>query len=150
VVDRPGAAFERVIRPDGTVLGPYDAGKSMNGPFGIAIDGKDNVWLSNAKGGFITQLCGVRTKACPPGLKTGDPISPPSGFIGGLQVLTDLAVDPAGNVRVNNNWDLTERAGFQEVPPEAISTRFGANSTVVFFGVAKPVRTPLIGPVEAQ
>jgi len=34
------------------------------------------------------------------------------------------------------------------VPEPALSTRFGANGTVVFFGLAKPVRTPLIGPVQ--
>ncbi len=30
----------------------------------------------------------------------------------------------------------------------AAATRFGGNGTVVFFGLAKPVRTPLIGPVQ--
>jgi len=63
--------------------------------------------------------------------------------------VTDLAVDPAGNVWVANNWDLPEEAGFEKVPPEALSTRFGGNGAVVFYGLAKPVRTPLIGPVQS-
>ena len=51
------------------------------------------------------QLCGVRTENCPPGMKTGDQISPPGGYVGGgLQMQTDIAVDPAGNVWVMNNW----------------------------------------------
>jgi len=139
-----------MIRPDGTVLPAFDGDKSLTGPWGVAIDGNDNVWIANSTGRSVTQLCGVRTETCPPGLKTGDPISPPGGYIGGLQIITDVEVDPAGNVWVANNWDLPVRTGFKEVPPEALSTRFGGNGAVVFFGLAKPVRTPLIGPVQAQ
>jgi len=113
------------------------------------VDGNDNIWVANSTGRSIAQLCGVRTQHCPPGLDTGDRISPPGGYVGGLQIITDVAVDPAGNVWVANNWDLPERAGFKKVPPEALSTRFGGNGTVVFYGLAKPVRTPLIGPVQS-
>jgi len=135
-----------MVRPDGTVLPPFDGGKNIVGPWGIAIDGNDNVWVANATGRSVTQLCGARPENCPLGKKTGASISPPGGYIGGLQILTDLAVDPAGNVWVANNWDMPQQVGFKEVPPPALSTRFGGNGTVVFFGLAKPVRTPLIGP----
>jgi len=138
-----------LVRPDSTVLGPFDGGKSIIGPWGVAIDGNDNVWVANSTGRSVTQLCGVRIEACPPGFKTGDPISPPDGYIGGLQIITDVAVDPAGNVWVANNWNRPDE-GFKKVPDEALSTRFGGNGAVVFFGLAKPVRTPLIGPVQAQ
>jgi streptogramin lyase len=148
LVKYPGGDVS-MVRPDGTVLPPFDGGKSIVGPWGIAIDGNDNVWVANATGRSVTHLCGARPANCPPGMKTGDPISPPGGYIGGLQILTDLAVDPAGNVWVANNWDLAEQAGFKKVPPAALSTRFGGNGTVVFFGLAKPVRTPLIGPPRA-
>jgi hypothetical protein len=114
-------------------------------PWGIAIDGNDNVWVANATGRSVTHLCGARPENCPPGTKTGDPISPPGGYIGGLQIITDVAIDPAGNVWVANNWDRPDE-GFKKVPAPAQSTRFGGNGTVVFFGLAKPVRTPLIGP----
>ena len=138
-----------MIRPDGTVLGPFDAGKSMNGAWGVAIDGDDNVWVSNSISQSVTQLCGVRVETCPPGLATGDAISPPGGYVGGLQTITGVALDPAGNAWVANSWNETD-VGFTEDPDEALSTRFAANTAVVFFGVAKPVRTPLIGPVEAR
>jgi hypothetical protein len=46
---------------------------------------------------------------------------------------------------VANNWDRPDE-GFKSVPAPALATRFGGNGTVVFFGLAKPVRTPLIGP----
>jgi DNA-binding beta-propeller fold protein YncE len=144
LVKYPGGDVS-LVRPDGTVLPPFDAGKSINGPWGIAIDGNDNVWVANAMGHSVTQLCGARPANCPPGKKTGDPISPPGGYIGGLQIITDVAVDPAGNLWVANNWDRPDE-GFKKVPEPALSTRFGGNGTVVFFGLAKPVKTPLIGP----
>jgi len=138
-----------LVHPDGTVLGPFDANKSIIGPWGIAIDGNDTVWVANSTGRSITQLCGVRVESCPSGFKTGDSISPVGGYIGGLQIITDVAIDPAGNVWVANNWNRPDE-GFKEVPSEALSTRFGGNGAVVFFGLAKPVRTPLIGPVRSD
>lgn len=144
LVKYPGGDVS-LVRPDGTVLPPFDAGKTINGPWGITIDGNDNVWVANAMGHSVTQLCGARPANCPPGMKTGDPMSPAGGYIGGLQIITDVAVDPAGNVWVANNWDRPDE-GFKNVPDPALATRFGGNGTVVFFGLAKPVRTPLIGP----
>jgi len=145
LVKYPGGDVS-MVRPDGTVLPPFDGGKSIIAPWGIAIDGNDNVWVANATGHSVTHLCGARPANCPPGAKTGDPISPPGGYIGGLQnAITDVAIDPAGNVWVPNNWDLFDQ-GFKKVPDPALATRFGGNGVVVFFGLARPVRTPLIGP----
>ncbi|MEY8120729.1 hypothetical protein AB9F26_21265 [Falsihalocynthiibacter sp. BN13B15] len=89
-----------MIRPDGTVLGPFDAGKSMNGAWGISVDGNDNIWGSNSMSQSITQLCGVRTETCPSGVATGESISLQNGYIGGLQTITGIALDPAGNAWV--------------------------------------------------
>src|SRR5208337_1755412 len=77
------------------------------GPWGITIDGNDHVWIANGLGKTVTELCGIRTETCPPGSKTGDPISPPkTGYLGkGMQYLTGVVVDPAGNVWVANNID---------------------------------------------
>ncbi|WP_160152325.1 hypothetical protein [Microbulbifer sp. ALW1] len=135
-----------LLSTEGTLLGTFDGNNSTIGAWGVAIDGNDNVWIANSTGRSITQLCGVRTDACPPGFKTGQAISPPSGYIGGLQIVTDVAIDPAGNVWVANNWDRPDE-GFKKDPDEALSTRFGGNGAVVFFGLAAPVKTPLIGPV---
>ncbi len=144
LVKYPGGDVS-MVRADGTVLPPFDGEKSIISPWGIAIDGNDNVWVANATGRSVTHLCGARPADCPPGTKTGDAISPPGGYIGGLQIITDVAIDPGGNVWVANNWDMPEQ-GFKEVPEPALATRFGGNAAVVFFGLAKPVRTPLIGP----
>jgi hypothetical protein len=146
MVKYPGGDVS-MVQPDGTVLPPFDGGKSINAPWGIAVDGNDNVWVANAFGRSVTHLCGVRLETCPPGAKTGDPISPPGGYIGGLQIITDVAIDPAGNVWVANNWDSPDE-GFKKEPEPAYSTRFGGDGTVVFYGLAKPVKTPLIGPPQ--
>jgi hypothetical protein len=75
---------------------------------------------------IITHLCGVRTETCPPGMKTGDPISPPGGYVGGdMQMLTDIAIDPAGNVWVASNWQDGDKCFGK--PPEAKSTLCGGN-----------------------
>jgi hypothetical protein len=94
------------------------------------------------------ELCGVRTENCPPGFKTGEQISPPGGYVGGgLQVQTDLAIDPAGNVWVMNNWqDIDSCFG---TPPEPLSTRCGGQGVTIFYGMAKPVRAPQIGPARS-
>src|SRR5262245_64353030 len=82
-------------------------GGGLPGPWAVVIDGNDNVWISNfaMASSPIVQLCGVRTENCPPGMKTGDQISPPNGYVGGgLQMQTDLAISPSGDVWVMNNW----------------------------------------------
>ena len=63
-----------------------------------------------------------------------------------MQMLTDLGIDPAGNVWVMSNWhDIDSCIG---TPPEAISTRCGGQRVTVFYGMAKPVRGPQIGPAR--
>ena len=95
----------------------------------------------------IVELCGVRTENCPPGMKTGDQISPPGGYVGGgLQMQTDIDIDPAGDVWAMNNWQDVDSCYAN--PPEALSTRCGGQGVVVFYGMAKPVRAPQIGPAR--
>src|SRR5262249_5458977 len=140
-----------LLRPDGSQYpGSPFTGRGLPGPWAATIDGYDNVWISNfaAPNSPITQLCGVRTENCPPGFKTGDQISPPGGYVGGaLQMQTDLAIGPAGDVWVMNNWqDIDSCFGY---PNEELSTRCGGQGVTIFFGMAKPVRSPQIGPARA-
>jgi hypothetical protein len=106
-------------------------------PWGIAVDGADNVWVSNFAGTRISEICGVSRKNCPPGRRTGDPLSPrSSGFkFDGLTRSTAVEIDPSGNVWATNNW--------KKVP---IQTNPGGYQVVAFVGIAAPLRTPLIGP----
>jgi hypothetical protein len=139
-----------LLRPDGSQYpgSPFTAG-GLPGPWAVVVDGNDNVWISNfaQRNSPITQLCGVRTENCPPDFKTGDQIGPPNGYVGGgLQMQTDLAISPSGDVWVMNNWqDIDSCFG---VPNEAVSTRCGGQGVTVFFGMAKPVRAPQIGPAR--
>lgn len=57
----------------------------------------------------------MRTEKRPLSYETGEAISPPrTGYNSqGLQILTDLAVDPAGDVWFANDWDLLNE-GLQE------------------------------------
>jgi hypothetical protein len=139
-----------VLRPDGTEadFSPI-YGKGIYAPWAVSVDGNDNIWVSNfarASAGIV-QLCGFRTENCPPGMKTGDAISPPGGYVGGgLQLQVDVGIGPTGDVWVTNNWQ--DPAACYGKPEEGISTRCGGQGVVVFFGMAKPVRAPLIGPAR--
>ena len=120
-----------VLAPDS----PFTGG-GIKIPWGIAVDGNDNVWIANFDGQSLSQLCGTRTKYCPPDTETGDPITPNSGYgFDGLGRNTGVAVDPSGNVWVLNNW--------LEVP---IQENPGGHEVIAFVGAAAPLKTPLIGP----
>ena len=136
----PDGGSVTLLRPDGTQYpGSPFTGGGLPGPWAAVVDGNDNVWISNFAGAQspIVQLCGVRTENCPPGIKTGDQISPPGGYVGGgLQMQTDLAIDPAGNVWVMNNWqDIDSCFG---TPPEALSTRCGGQGVTLFYVSGSP------------
>jgi hypothetical protein len=59
---------------------------------------------------------------------------------------TDIAVDPAGNVWAINNWQDIDSC-FPRAD-EALSTRCGGQGVVIFYGMAKPVKSPQIGPAQ--
>ncbi len=120
-------------KDDGTLDG-------LRWPWGIAIDGKDNVWVVNFAGKRIMQMCGVKRNNCPPGVKTGEPISPDSGYVNdALKRVTGIQIDPSGNVWAANNYEENGLTTGQENP--------GGHEVVVFIGLAAPVKTPLLGPV---
>ncbi len=140
-----------VLRPDGAEakFSPI-YGKGLYGPWAVSVDGADNIWVSNFAGANagIVQLCGFRTESCPPGMKSGDAISPPGGYVGGgLQMQVDVGIGPAGDVWVTNNWQ--DRHVCYGKPEEPLSTLCAGQGVVIFFGMAKPVRAPLIGPAQA-
>jgi hypothetical protein len=145
-----GGGSVTILRPDGSEApGSPVVGHGLVVPWAIAIDGNGHVWVSNFSSppAPFAEICGYRTETCPPGMKMGDPISPPGGYVGGgLQMHVDIGVDPAGNVWVNNNWQDWQ-AGIERVE-EARSTLTGGEGVVVFYGMAKPVRAPMIGPAR--
>jgi streptogramin lyase len=139
-----------VLRPDGgqASFSPI-TGRGIATPWAISVDGNDNIWITNfaSPADGIVELCGFRTENCPPGMKTGDAISPPGGYVGGgMQYQVDVGIGPAGDVWVTNNWQDWKAVwpGY----PEALSTLGAGQGVVVFYGIAKPVKTPLIGPPQ--
>lgn len=120
-------------------------GGGMAIPWGISTDGKGNVWVANFGGGDdtgdsylsrISHMCGTNAANCPPHSRTGDPISPETGYTSAaLDRVTAVAVDPSGNLWAADNW--------QFVPT---LNNPGGNAIVAFVGIAAPIETPLIGP----
>ena len=136
-----------MIRPDGSQPDPkgYTNG-ALDGPWGIAIDGDDNVWVGNSPGFGTVLLAGDDPKGRPPGTKTGDLIH--NFTLGTIPLVTSAVIDPAGNVWVASNWlDL----GVVETDSRVsrTSTWGGGNGVTVIYGVAAPVKTPLMGQVQA-
>lgn len=120
-----------LLGPDGTpVQDTAFTGGGLTVPWGITTDGDGNVWVANFAGKRLSHFCGTDPSTCPPGLTTGDPISPAvtGYFFDGLVRNTGVIVDPSGNVWVTNNW--------LEVP---VQTNPGGHEIVAYVGLAPPV-----------
>ena len=101
-----------MIRPDGTQPAPtgFTGGGAIDIPWGLNIDGNDDVWVGNLspRTRSVVLMAGVDTKGHPAGTKTGDVIHVFKS--GSIQMLTDVSIDPAGNVWAANNWNVPEAA----------------------------------------
>ena len=87
----------------------------------------------------------MNPQTCPSGAKPGDVIHYFNN--GNTQLVTDVSIDPAGNVWYANNWNVATAVA-DDNPQRADSTKAGGDGVVVFYGLAAPVKTPLIGPVR--
>jgi len=135
-----------MIRPDGTQAAPKGfTGPGESIPWGINVDGNDDVWVGNMWGRSAVLLAGDNTKGHPAGTKAGDLIHIFQS--GTIQMVTDVAIDPAGNVWVANNWNLLEAAAGPN-PAYPTSTWGGGSGFTVIYGVAAPVKPPRIGKVQ--
>ena len=135
-----------MIRPDGTQPAPQGfTGPGESVPWGINVDGNDDVWVGNMWSRSVTLLAGDNTKGHPAGTKIGDVIHIFQS--GSIQMVTDVSIDPAGNVWVANNWNNLEGAA-GENPSRPISTWGGGSGFTVIYGVGAPVKPPRIGKVQ--
>jgi hypothetical protein len=156
-----------LFSPAGEVLGKFSGG-GISCPWSATVDGDDNVWVANFgpmtfgnnyTNAAISKLAGANPDTRPPGLKTGDPISPQTGYTlptGGSPVLlhngdplygpgstiecysplmrqTNCVIDQAGNVWAINNWKPDFNTDF---PPNTGNP--GGDGIVIFVGLAKP------------
>jgi sugar lactone lactonase YvrE len=129
---RPGASVT-LIGPDGTPAPEPFTNNGLFLPWGIAVDGDDTVWVANFGGHRVTRLCGTNLAACPPGYRTGQPLSPPdTGYTSdALERNTGIQIDPSGNVWLANNW--------RTIP---VPTNPGGHELVILIGAAAPVPAP--------
>jgi hypothetical protein len=140
--------------PDRTphVGSPFTGG-GLTLPWGVAVDGRDTVWVANfgfpfdlsrpegttawAAPNRVSHFCGVNPSQCPPTKReVGKAISPDgTGYTSdALDRNTGIAIDPSGNVWLANNWK-----------PTPLLNNPGGNSIAVLIGAAAPLNTPLIG-----
>jgi hypothetical protein len=136
-----------MIRPDGTQLEPegFTGGGAVDVPWGVSIDGNDDVWVATTLGRCVMLMAGEDTKGHPAGTKPGDVIHVFRS--GSIQILTDVVIDPAGNAWVANNWNNLDVVASPD-PIRSTSTWGGGSGFNVIYGVAAPVKTPLMGQVR--
>jgi DNA-binding beta-propeller fold protein YncE len=142
---RPTGAVN-MIRPDGTQPAPMGfTGEAINIPWGLNVDGNDDVWVGNMWGRSAALLAGDNTAGHPAGTKVGDVIHIFQS--GSIQMLTDVSIDPAGNVWAANNWN-DPLAATEPDPARPTSTWGGGSGFTVIYGVAAPVQPPRMGKVR--
>jgi hypothetical protein len=127
-------------------LTPYGDG-ILNVPWGISVDGNDDVWVANFFGRGVSLLAGATPHGRTAAFNTGEVIHTIQS--GSIQMLTDVVVDQAGNIWCANNWNLPEIV-MQAQPDLAFSTWGGGSGVLVIYGIAKPAQTPLVGPVRGE
>jgi sugar lactone lactonase YvrE len=155
-----------LLDPQGNNMKQFNGG-GIDHPWTPAVDGDDNIFVANfgpQKPGddFITarltKLAGSNPLTRPPGLQTGDGISPSSGYTlpsAGEEVLlhngdplygmgqppaytpfmrvTGITIDQAGNVWAANNWKPKIDVDLTSNP--------GGDGICIFVGLAKPPRS---------
>ena len=156
-------AFDR----DGALIGGYQGG-GIDGPWGVTLDGDDNLWVANfgplevgsVFTGRLTQLAGSRAVHH----RMGDALSPQTGYTvpsAGSQVLlhdgtplygpdgppcytpmmrtTGLNIDAAGNVWTCNNWKPSFDNNLFGDPFTGTPANPGGDGMMIFVGLAKPL-----------
>ena len=138
-----------MFRPDGTQIDSegYTGDGAVDVPWGLNLDGNDDVWIGDLspRNRAVVLMAGANPKGHPAGTRPGDVIHQFKS--GSIQMLTDVAIDPAGNVWAANNWNSPEAAALPN-PPTGISTWGGGSGFTVIYGVASPVQPPRMGKVR--
>jgi hypothetical protein len=143
--DIPRTGNITLISPSGKVIKSNLLDGEIYAGWGVSIDGNDMVFASNFLGTGFLQVCGVNAKACPDGVNTGELIHYYRSGI--MEETTDTMVDDAGNVWIANNWNFIP-ALTDDNPDRRTATEGGGDGVTVVYGIAKPVRNPLIGQVR--
>jgi hypothetical protein len=142
--------FVSMIRPDGTQTSPrgFNGNGAVNLPWGVNIDGNDDVWTTNGYSQVIAYLAGENTKGHPAGTKTGDLLHQFTN--GAFENFTDVTIDAAGNVWCANNWnDIPLATGMASMTKDLARSTWGGGTGInVIYGVTEPVLPPRMGKVR--
>lgn len=160
-----------VLDAEGCQIGKFGGG-GINGPWGTAVDGNDNIWVANFgkmlpgadyTNAAISKLAGANPDTRPSGYEMGDPLSPPTGYtlpsagapvrLHNGELLYGKDSDPCycplmrmTNVVIDqagNVWAVNNwKPSFDTDAPTATGNP-GGDGIVIFVGLAKPPsRTP--------
>ena len=153
-----------VFANDGRQIGAFGGG-GMSGPWGLAVDGDDNIWVAdfgpmqagNVFAGRLSALAGANPAARPLGLSMGEAISPATGYTlptAGSQVLLhngDPLYGPGAAPsfipmmrttgiaidRAGNVWTVNNWKPDFNID---VASNPGGDGIVIFVGLAKPPR----------
>jgi len=164
-----GDNFVYVYQQNGQCIGAFQCG-GLDGPWGVFLDGNDDLWAANFGPLHPTEYTGRLTKLAGPnaakiGLQLGDPITPSSGYtlksegeqvrlpngdplygIGGkpcyvpLMRTTGGGVDAAGNLWICNNWKPSFINDLIGDPLNSNEANPGGDGIVIFIGLTTPLR----------
>lgn len=166
------------LSPDGEVVGAFTGVGGLDAPWGLCVDGDDNVWVGNfgALGpesdytaGALSKLAGANAATRPAGTSTGDPLSPPTGFTlpsagepvllrngdpvykDGTECYTPLMRATSCQVdQAGNVWVVNNwKPRFAtDFPPNHGNP--GGDGLVIFVGLAKPPAPPVTAATAAS
>jgi hypothetical protein len=134
-----------MITPDGKQPAPkgFNGDAGVNVPWGVSIDGDDDVWFGNFWGRGVGLMAGADPKNhTAVGAKTGDLIHIFQS--GSIQMITDVCIDPAGNVWAARAQRYPLRWPCLDTPEPALS------SEPLAFGRPSPGQTAFIAAAQAS
>ena len=141
-----------IIRPDGTQPAPlgFDGGGGIDIPWGLNIDGNDDVWVGNfgryPLGRSVVLMAGVDTKGHAAGHQDRATSSTSSRAAASRCSPMWPSMRPATCGRPTTGT-IPDR-GTSGDPDRATSTWGGGSGITVIYGVAAPVKPPRMGVVQ--
>ncbi len=153
------------VGPNGTPLGAFSGG-GVNGPWGICVDGDDNIWVGDFGElkpnlgdftGRLSQLAGANPATRPAGVAIGAPLTPATGYTlpsAGEQVLLangDPLYGPGQppsfipfmrctGVQIDRAGNVWACNNWKPSLGVDATSNPGGDGIVIFIGLAKPPR----------
>ncbi|MDP3622095.1 MAG: NHL repeat-containing protein [Polynucleobacter sp.] len=164
-------SFVYAINSGGTLVGSY-SGQGINGPWGLSVDAKQNIWVANfgteepSSRYSIVQLCGAIPANCPSGVAMGTAISPSSGYTlpsAGSQVLLNSGEPLYGttnpipaylplmrltSVNADMAGNLWVANNWKPRGLQDLVSNPGGDGMVIFVGLGAPTKAPSLGPAK--